>query len=70
MADQKIENQLNLALQTPESEREKSLDLNIGYDAEDKEWELIIRYYGSLDIVREELNIEIVELLSNYAVLY
>jgi subtilisin family serine protease len=70
MADQKIENQLNLALQTPESEREKSLGLSIGYDAEDNIWELIIRYYGSLDIVREELNIEIVELLSNYAVLY
>ena len=37
---QKIENQLNLALDITEEERQKSESLNIGYDLEEKEWEL------------------------------
>ena len=31
MADQKIENLLNLALSASEEEREKSLELDVGY---------------------------------------
>ena len=37
---QKIENQLNLALDITEEERQKSESLDIGYDLEEKEWEL------------------------------
>ena len=38
---QKIENQLNLALDITEEERQKSENLDIGYDPEEKEWELM-----------------------------
>ena len=48
MPDQKIENMLNLALNATEEERERSLELNVGYDKEDKVWDLIVRYHGDL----------------------
>ena len=46
MDSQKNENLLNLALDTPAAERDKSLELNVGYDAEDNTWELIIKYHA------------------------
>ena len=49
---QKIENQLNLALSITEEERQKSESLDIGYDLEEKEWELIVKYSGTLERVR------------------
>lgn len=49
---QKIENQLNLALDITEEERQKSESLDIGYDLEEKEWELIVKYSGTLERVR------------------
>ena len=48
MDSQKYENLLNLALDTEESVRSKSLDLNVGYEKEDNTWELIVKYHGSL----------------------
>lgn len=53
MENQKIENQLSLALDATESEREKSLELNVGYLAEQKKWEVIVRYIGSLEQLNE-----------------
>ena len=50
---QKIENQLNLALDATEAERQRSRSLNVGYDEEENEWELILKYSGSLEPVRE-----------------
>ena len=47
--DQKLENILNLALETPEEEREQTESLNVGYSAETRSWELIVKYSGSLD---------------------
>lgn len=47
--DQKLENILNLALETPEEEREQTESLNVGYSAESRSWELIVKYHGSLD---------------------
>ena len=38
MEDQKLENLLNLALDANEREREKSLELSIGYDETEKTW--------------------------------
>ena len=52
MEDQKLENLLNLALGATEEEREKSLNLDVGYHPIDREWELIIKYSGNLDQVR------------------
>lgn len=40
--DQKLENILNLALETPEEEREQTESLNVGYSAEIRSWELIV----------------------------
>ncbi|MFP4698583.1 MAG: S8 family serine peptidase [Eubacteriales bacterium] len=69
MDDQKLENQLNLALDVPESVREKSLDLDVGFDEELQLWELIVKYNGDIQRLEEELNI-VVEILTNqYAVL-
>ena len=66
--DQKLENILNLALETPEEEREQTENLNVGYSAETRSWELIVKYHGSLDRLREQ-NIVVEELIAGYAIL-
>lgn len=38
----KIENILNLALDATREEREKSLNLDVGYDVADDSWEVIV----------------------------
>ena len=76
MPSQKLENLLNLALDTPMEERERSLELNVGYERVDNSWELIVKYHGSLrvglapffelpggDLIRIE------ELIAGYAIL-
>lgn len=70
MANQKLENLLNISLQATKEEREKSEELGIGYDPEQNTWELIVRYTGSLDGLRIRYpQIRIRELLNQYAVL-
>lgn len=70
MADQKLENLLNISLQATKEEREKSEELGIGYDPEQNTWELVVRYTGSLDGLRTRYpQIRIRELLNQYAVL-
>lgn len=66
--DQKLENILNLALETPEEEREQTKELNVGYSAETRSWGLIVKYHGSLDRLREQ-NIVVEELIAGYAIL-
>ncbi len=65
---EKISTELNMAMETPVAIRRESLNLNVGYDEEDGLWELILRYTGNLDTIRESLDIEIEELLGGYAV--
>lgn len=48
MDDQKIENILNLALNTTETEREKSESLDVGYNARTRTWQVIVRYHSDL----------------------
>ena len=48
MNNQKIENLLNLSLDSTMEERDKSLNLNVGYDKMTKEWEVIVKYHGDL----------------------
>lgn len=60
--------ELKMAVDTPLDIRKESLNLNVGYDETLEEWELIIRYTGNLDVIREELSIEINELLGGYGV--
>lgn len=72
--NQKIENVLALALQTPEPVREKSLNLNVGFTEEARTWELIVKYNGALKeavsglpVTSEELIVE--ELIAGYGLL-
>lgn len=69
MTESKVSPDLSIAMDLSEIEREKSLDLNVGYSEELEEWELIIRYTGSLEQIRRELGISIEELLGGYAVI-
>ena len=69
--DPKIENLLNLALDATQAEREKSKELETGYDPEDRIWELIVKYQGSLEEVKERIpGIRVIPLLRGYAIFY
>ena len=68
MTSQKLENILNLALDSSEEEREKSQNLNIGYDPIEREWDLIIKYSGNLDSVRNIAS-RVTELQNEYAII-
>ena len=65
---QKVENILNLALDATSEERARSGDLSVGYNPEAREWELIVKYSGSLEPVRE-LASSVTELMNGYAVI-
>lgn len=47
MQNEKIENLLNLALEATEEEREKSLELDVGFDREARSWEVVVKFSGS-----------------------
>lgn len=66
--NQKLENLLQLALQTPEEVREQTEDLNVGFNDETRTWELIVKYHGSLDVL-SALGIKIEYLIAGYAIL-
>lgn len=63
----KNENLLNLALDATEEERERSLELNVGYEKESKMWDVIVRYHGDLMRLANE-EIKISELSAGYAI--
>ena len=44
MPDQKLDNLLNLAMDATEEEREKSRNLNVGYEKQTRKWEIIVKY--------------------------
>lgn len=66
--NQKLDNQLNLALSLTEEERANSAELSAGFDPLGRTWELIVKYSGSLETVRG-MGIQADELLNGYAVL-
>ncbi len=68
MPDQKLENVLNLASDATEEERAKSFELNVGYNPIDREWDLIVKYSGSLDCVRA-LGAQVVEMQNEFAII-
>lgn len=68
MPDQKMENLLNLALEVTPEERARSQELEIGFNPQEQNWELIVKYSGSLDEVRA-LGVQVEEMLNEYAVL-
>lgn len=66
--NQKLEDLLQLALQTPEAVRAQTEELNVGFDGGEKTWELIVKYHGSLDGL-EALGVQVEYLIAGYAVL-
>lgn len=66
--NQKLENLLQLALQTPEETRARTGDLNVGFDEETRTWELIIKYHGNLEGL-EEAGILFEPLIAGYGIL-
>lgn len=48
MEDQKAENLLNLALSVPEEMRERTEELNVGFNRKERTWEIIVKYHGDL----------------------
>ncbi len=55
----KIENMLNLALDTTEQEREKSISLSVGYDDKTRTWEVVVKFFGTAEQLRERLREEL-----------
>lgn len=78
MENQKIENQLNLALDASKEERIKSIDLEVGFHEDTKSWEVIVKIFGEaeelLGILQEQFpndynEIQLESLSSNYAIM-
>lgn len=67
MDSQKMENLLNLALNSPQREREKTLDLDTGYEEADNRWELIVKYNGDLKRLDSSV-IRVEELIAGFAI--
>ena len=66
MANQKLEDQLSLALDTPAQMREKSDNLDTGYAPSENAWELIVKYNGNLDRLTGGIRVE--PLIAGYAI--
>lgn len=70
MNNEKLENILNLALNATPEEREKSLELNIGYDTASRSWEVIAKASGGFTSVVELFpQITVRPLLNGYGIL-
>lgn len=67
MENQKLENILNLALSADEMEREKSMQLNVGFAPETRSWELIVKYSGDISRIQSSM-IQVEELIAGYAI--
>ncbi len=66
MANQKLEDQLSLALATPARMRERSGNLDTGYASAENTWELIVKYNGNLDRLTGGIRVE--PLIAGYAI--
>lgn len=70
MNSPKFENLLNLALDATEREREKSVQLGVGYEPTENCWEIIVKYSGNIKRLEEQdARIRVRELLNEYAIL-
>ena len=71
MPDQKLDNLLNLAMDATEEEREKSRNLNVGYEKQTRKWEIIVKYSemgDSVEVLLGGPEISVVPLLGRYAI--
>lgn len=70
MNSSKFENLLNLALDATEREREKSIQLGVGYEPVENMWEIVVKYSGEIDYLQQQdPRIQITELMNEYAIL-
>ncbi|MDO5127779.1 MAG: S8 family peptidase [Eubacteriales bacterium] len=69
MNDFKLGTEFRLALDTDYETRMKSQELNVGYNAFQNTWELIIRYNGDLERVSEEIGFTYTGLYNGYAII-
>ena len=70
MNNEKLENLLNLSLDATPQERDKSLELNVGFNSDEDTWQLIVKSSGGLNTLQElypEIKVEI--LLNGYGIL-
>ncbi len=68
MEDQKLENLLNLALDAPREDFERSQALQVGYRPETRTWDLIVRHSQDISAV-DAMGVKRKELLYGYAIL-
>lgn len=68
MDSQKLENILNLALQTDKTARNFENDIDVGFNPAENTWELIVKYNGDLTFVRS-LGGSVEELILGYAII-
>lgn len=66
--NEKQDNQLNMALELTPEQLNKSQELSVGFNESSNSWDLIVKYQGNLDRVRE-LGVTVKELTGGYAVL-
>lgn len=66
--DLKIDSQLKTALNIPENILEKS-NIKTGYNKNNDLWEVIVKYNGDLNVIKENMNLEIEILSANYAII-
>ena len=67
MANQKLENLLNLALEVEEAIREKSGQLGVGFSGKTRNWELTVKYNGNIGRLQSGV-VKVEELIAGYAV--
>lgn len=65
--NEKLDNQLNLAMDLSEGNLSKSQELSTGYNPEDNSWDLIVRYGGNVDEIKNLAN-SVKELGGGYAI--
>lgn len=67
--EQKLDSELSLSLSLSEEERMKNPVLRSGYEPETQLWTLILLYQGSLTKIQETLNLSVIPLIGNFAII-
>lgn len=64
----KLDAELKLAISLDENERANALDLNVGFDNINMEWELIVRYIGDIDELAPKYGFSYVSLSDGFCI--
>ena len=67
--DIKLGTELNVAIETPDDLRDRSFDLNTGFNEAENSWILIIRYLGDLKQLADDYNGTATQLLGGFAII-